>query len=992
MDIRDQLQASLGLTYALEQELGDVGPWRVFLAIDAEGGKVLVKVLSPERAVIVDTERFLKEVEFAGALQHPMIAPVLTVGVVEGLPFYVMPLVKGVSMRARLDSIGELVLPVEFVQRVLRGAAEALDFAHANGVVHGDLTPDKLFDVNGSVVVTDFGIWQALIASRTPNSTEDPAQIDAAWLGTPAYMAPEQAAEDPSTDQRADLYGFGCVAYELLTGRPPFVGSSTTDLIVLHATGSVASLQAARLDAPSLLTRIVMRCLQKDAAQRPATASEVLRHLDPAGLVPEQEAATGRGARAWKRRTVIAGAVVAVVVIVVAGLGWYVVTRKGGAGTIVPIVAVMPFKVSTADRSVQFLREGVMDLIAEELSPIASTHLINSRAVMAAWRRTGGSETADISMAAAAGVALRVGADRVVTGEVTGDASALTITAMLADATTRRELGRASVQGTADRVPSMVDALVTKLLGVATGGGKQSIASIVSPSPVALRAFLAGQSAFRLGKLADAGRAFSAALDADSTAPLIALRLLEVSARRDGEAHDERAARIAMQYQSRLPARSYLLMNLLIGRGAGRRYTGAEYIATAESWTVAEPDSPDAWAYLGDGYYRYGVAAGINDAERQAERTTTRALMLDSTFAPALQRRPAIYAALHDTAGVRRSMNSLSNDAASDATDGGWLIAAYELGDSVRLQAYRSRIPAMSWTSLTLVVVAALEGRASIDDAERAVAVMERRASTTAEHERVNDAAYNLALNRGQPKRAEAINARNPNAVKRAANTMSAFVFWDADSQSAAVAARAVAELRRTPVSRGLTFEDRMNLLHAFFFEAEYRVSTANIPEAQLALSAVQSVPFPEDSGPSSLRSRFQMLIELQLALLNRGEDVRDRLVRLDSALRVVHRDAFTTVGALMAARSWEAVGDRQAALDALSRPVREWESFEMFASTRIRERGRLHENLDEKIGAVRSYRLFLKLRNDPEPSLRAGTDGVRARLAALIENEPKAR
>ena len=134
------------------------------------------------------------------------------------------------------------------------------------------------------------------------------------------------------------------------------------------------------------------------------------------------------------------------------------------------------------------------------------------------------------------------------------------------------------------------------------------------------------------------------------------------------------------------------------------------------------------------------------------------------------------------------------------------------------------------------------------------------------------------------------------------------------------------------------------------------------------------------------------MLIEVQLALLNRGEDVRDRLVRLDSELRVVHRDAFTTVGALMAARSWEAVGDRQAALDALSRPVREWESFEMFASTRIRERGRLHENLDEKIGAVRSYRLFMKLRNDPEPSLRAGTEGVRARLAALIENEPKAR
>ena len=994
MDIREHLQESLGATYALEDDLGDVGPWRAFLAIDADGRKVVVKVLAPERAAIVDAERFLKEVEYAGALQHPLVAPVLTVGLVDGLPFYVMEQVHGVSMRERLDRIGELVLPVDVVLRLLHDMAAALAFAHANGVVHGDIKPDNVFDVGGSVVITDFGIWQALIASRHHEPGANPEQHDASWLGTPAYMAPEQAAEDPATDQRADLYGFGCTAYELLTGKPPFTGKTATELIVAHATESPASLQVARIDAPSMLTRLVMRCLQKDPTQRPDSAADVLRYFEAGGAAPEQIAKRASGSRWGGRRIAIMAGVAVVLVLSILGVVRYNMSHQAtGLGTEMPVVAVMPFRVSGGSGGVSFLREGMVELIGVELAPAASLRALNVRAVMAAWRKAGGSETADIPDEAAAASAQKAGADRVVTGDVTGDASNLTIAAKLIDAMSRRELGHASVHGTLDNVPTLIDELVTRLLGVKAGEGNQRIASLVSASPTALRAYLQGRSAFRLDHVAEAERLYNAALDADSTAPLIALRLLEANARLNGDVRDDRASRIALRNQARLAARNRLLLNVLVGHWYGRHYTGNEFIATAESLTVVQPDSPEAWTYLGDGYYRFGAMIGMLDADRQAERTTTRALMLDSAYAPALERKPAIYAAIQDTSGLRRAMSVLARDSASDLVDGVMLAAAYRLGDNARLQTYRERIPRMSWGSLVQVVLAALEGRASIDDAERAVAAMSARASTPSERDRADNAAYTLALDRGQPTRAEAINSRNPDPVRRLANTLSAYVFWDGNAQNAAAAATAVAELRAKPVSPDLKADERRNLLQAFFYEAEFRVSKEDIAGAQFALSAVRSVPFPEDSsGPSSLRARFAMLIETQLALLRQSEDTRDRLVRLDSILQEGHLDAFSSAGALMAARSWMALGEPQRALDALSRPVRGWGPFELFGSTRIRENGGLSEILGQRNGAMRSYRHFLLLRTDPEPALRADAAHVRTRLDGIIKQGPAAR
>src|SRR5512146_406472 len=219
-DLRDQLQATLGGAYTLERELGGGGMSRVFVADEARfKRKVVVKVLSPELFEGISAERFEREIQLAASLQQANIVPVLSAGDAGGMPYYTMPFVDGESLRARLArgplSIAESV-------SILRDVARALAYAHERGIVHRDIKPDNVLLSRGTAVVTDFGIAKAIVASQTHSGAPTLTMTGVA-IGTPAYMAPEQAAGDPDTDHRADIYSFGCLAYELLAGRPPFV-------------------------------------------------------------------------------------------------------------------------------------------------------------------------------------------------------------------------------------------------------------------------------------------------------------------------------------------------------------------------------------------------------------------------------------------------------------------------------------------------------------------------------------------------------------------------------------------------------------------------------------------------------------------------------------------------------------------------------------------------------------------------------------------------
>ena len=249
---------------------------RVFVALERRlGRQVVVKVLAPELAAAMSAERFEREIQLSASLQQANIVPIIAAGDLDGLPFYTMPFVDGESLRARL---ARGPLPIDTTIDILRDVAKALAYAHERGVVHRDIKPDNILLSGRSAVVADFGIAKAIAAAQEKPVGATLTQLGTA-VGTPAYMAPEQAAGDPSTDGRADIYAFGCVAYELLAGHPPFHGLSPHKLMAAHMAEVPRAIEELRPDVPPALARLVTRCLAKDPEKRPANADELLHEL-----------------------------------------------------------------------------------------------------------------------------------------------------------------------------------------------------------------------------------------------------------------------------------------------------------------------------------------------------------------------------------------------------------------------------------------------------------------------------------------------------------------------------------------------------------------------------------------------------------------------------------------------------------------------------------------------------------------------------------------
>jgi tetratricopeptide (TPR) repeat protein len=327
----------------------------VFLAEDVVlGRKVVVKVLPPEMAAGVNVERFRREIQLAASLQHPHIVPVLTAGASGDLLYYVMPYVEGESLRARIGREGEL--PIGETVRTLADVVDALAYAHAHGVVHRDIKPDNVLISGKHAVVTDFGVAKAMAASSGASSL---TSLGVA-LGTPAYMAPEQAAADPHVDHRADLYAVGALAYEMLCGRPPFTGTTPQAVLAAHVSRAPEPCTTHRPAVPPALNALVMRCLEKHASDRWQNAEELGHQLEamatpsggmaPTGAVPPTSSGTEAAIRRAHPARVVAlfGAGSLVVLAVV-----YVLMLKLGlpdwvfAGGVALLVVGLPIMVVT---------------------------------------------------------------------------------------------------------------------------------------------------------------------------------------------------------------------------------------------------------------------------------------------------------------------------------------------------------------------------------------------------------------------------------------------------------------------------------------------------------------------------------------------------------------------------------------------------------------------------------------------------------------------
>jgi serine/threonine-protein kinase len=325
-DLVDRLRAALADRYTVEQEIGRGGMATVYRAQDLKHQRpVAVKVLHPYLAANLGAERFLREIQIAASLQHPHIVPLYDSGQASDLLYYVMPYVEGESLRRRLER--EKQLPLEDALQLARAVAAALDYAHRHRIVHRDIKPENVTLHEGEAMVTDFGIAKAVSAAAADTLTQAEAAV-----GTPAYMSPEQAAGTVELDGRSDVYSLGCVMYEMLAGRTPFVGPTAQAIIAQCFTNPPSPLRTVREDVPEWTERVVMKALAKEPGDRFATAAQLSQALRPPG-----GAATASGSQA-----------------------------SGTAKSI----AVLPFVNMSADPDTEYFTDGIAEEIINALTKI----------------------------------------------------------------------------------------------------------------------------------------------------------------------------------------------------------------------------------------------------------------------------------------------------------------------------------------------------------------------------------------------------------------------------------------------------------------------------------------------------------------------------------------------------------------------------------------------------------------------------------------------
>ncbi len=488
--------------YRVGRELGRGGMASVYLAQDLKHGRdIAIKVIKSDLSASLGHERFLREIEIAARLRHPNIVPLYDSGEVGGLPYFVMPYEDGQSLRERLRESG--ALPVADALNVLRDVARALAYAHEHGVVHRDVKPDNVMLSGGAAVVTDFGIAKAVSVALTaaPDATLTQAGT---VIGTPAYMAPEQATGDAAVDHRADLYSFGCLGYELFAGHPPFHAESSHLLIAAHIATPPRPVAELRPDVPPAVAELLVRCLAKAPADRPQSARELLTILDGGPSVGDATWSANRTlARRRSNRARTWTAVAALAAVAAAGL--YFATHTLAAADPV-MMAVLPFANIAGDSAMDFVADGLADEVASALARVPGI-LIKSRSGARAYR---GQLAPDVTEAGA-----RLKADYLLTAVVRQDRGRWILSADFA-----RAADASSLWDSTFRVdPNEQSAVADSIAGSLTAELRRRFPRAIGAAPVressqrttnneAYRLFLLGQ-----GKLIRRGRSVNEATE-----------------------------------------------------------------------------------------------------------------------------------------------------------------------------------------------------------------------------------------------------------------------------------------------------------------------------------------------------------------------------------------------------------------------------------------------------------------------------------------------
>ena len=364
-----RLTAALAGRYRIERELGAGGMATVYLAHDLKHDRdVAIKVLHPDLGAALGGERFLSEIKTTAKLQHPHILPLLDSGEADGLLFYVMPVVTGETLRARLTR--ERQLPISEAVRLAREVAGALDYAHRHGVVHRDIKPENILLHDGQALVADFGIALAVQSAGGQRMTQTGLS-----LGTPQYMSPEQAMGEKTIDARSDVYALGAVTYEMLTGDPPFAGSSVQAIVARVLTEKPTALTTLRDTVPPGLEAAVLQSLAKLPADRFASAAEFASALGSSTTSGARDATAARTAPSNRERQRAWFVVVVTLIAFAATGGWLAGRLTGTASGAAGDAPVNRLEFSATGQSFAYPMAGVVGVLA--LSPDGSNAVVS---------------------------------------------------------------------------------------------------------------------------------------------------------------------------------------------------------------------------------------------------------------------------------------------------------------------------------------------------------------------------------------------------------------------------------------------------------------------------------------------------------------------------------------------------------------------------------------------------------------------------------------
>jgi serine/threonine-protein kinase len=965
LELSERLQAVLGTAYRVEKELGGGGMSRVFVAEETRLARhVVVKVLPPELAAEISVDRFNREIQLSASLQHPHIVPLLAAGGSADVLFYTMPFVEGEALRTRLAREGEL--PVRDAVRILKDVADALAYAHARGIVHRDIKPDNVLLSGNHAVVADFGVAKAVSQAQGQSGL---TSVGVA-LGTPAYMAPEQAAGDPNIDYRADIYAFGAMAYEMLTGRAPFAGLAPHQMLAAHVIEPVVPIADHRPALPPALAVVVMACLEKNPADRPQSANEILQALEgmatPSGSVAvTSPMATMRHAmRRPRNRWLVLGTIVGVVV-----LGGWLALRPRPALALDPNrIAIAPFDVLGSELTLW--REGLVDVLSRSLDGAGPLRTVSPTLVVRRW-----SGRADAASARALGE--ETGARTVVFGGLIAAGDSVRLSATVLDVRGPNVLGEIELRERADRMDRLADSLTMRVLrelGRTRPIGLVRSAPLGSPSFPALKAFLQGEQFLRRSEWDSAITYHQRAIALDSGFAL-AWSHAGQAAGWQHSASDSLSRTYKLQagaLNHGLAPRESLIVQAeslaaVVFPGpaqvAGAWWTyGRRLIATLDEAIRRYPNDPELWYMLGDARFHAGALARL--PLRASLDAFDRAIALDSAFTPSYVHAVPLALEFGGTAAGRKHARAFLDAGAmgSFAKSNDLVVRLIDPATRAEAIAYL----ADSADNHVVGTVWSAVGR-WLDSAETTVAFLRARADAEKKAGKPSNAsvfAFPVALAARGHIRDAATRTTFPSLLAQYALV-------------GAIPSDSAARMARSWLARpgdGLLFA--APLLAAVH-------DTAAIAAGLRKAEAMRAHPLP--SFPPIAKDFFGYVVASQRAWLALARGDSAEALRLFDARPDTAAFGGSSIDDLVNAQLRFARGRVADAAALLERPPVGFNpAFSPVEVLRALERGRVNERLGNRERAIEGYSLVAQAWRNPDPELRSYVDEARAALARI--------